>query len=63
MAIEEQMGPPINFDEYPARFEYAMLSLNAIEHYIKDFKVILEKFQAKDRDEMYTANLGTIREE
>jgi hypothetical protein len=40
-----------------------MLSLNAIEHYLMDFKIILEKFLEKNKDEMYAANLGTIREE
>ena len=51
MAINENVVPPINFDEYPSRFEYAMLSLNAIEHYLKDFKVILENFVDKKKYE------------
>jgi hypothetical protein len=64
MAINDQMDPPKNYDEYPQRFEYAMLSLNAIEHYLKDFKVILDKFLENNKEAAYAANhLGTIKEE
>lgn len=48
MDIEgDRPGQPTNYDDYPARFNYAMLSLDAIEHYLKDFKAIQLRFDEK----------------
>jgi hypothetical protein len=64
MAIEERPGEPATYDDYPARFAYAKLSLDAIEHYLKDFKEIQRKFADKALyNDFGATGLSRIQEE
>jgi predicted neutral ceramidase superfamily lipid hydrolase len=49
--FEVAKGSKKNFDDLPRNFDHSMLQLQAIDQYLRDFRMVVDKRNAKIADE------------